>query len=81
MPHLYVIDGEHEPRRATAAGSIIERFELVTRDGSSLGGVGLARPDWPLGAIIERDGAKLRVVEIKQSNSAQEPRILVVEPL
>jgi hypothetical protein len=81
MPHLYVIDGEQEPRRSIAADSILERFKLVTSDGSSLGEVGLARLDWPLGVIIDRDGRKLRVVEINQPDAPREPRILVVEPL
>ena len=76
MAHLYVVgaDGEDRPPAAT------ERFELVTGDGTSLGGVGLARPAWPLGAIIERDGEKLRVVEIVQPKVAGQPKILVVCP-
>jgi hypothetical protein len=80
MPYLYVVGGEHEPDDPDRAASTVERFELVTRDGTSLGGVGLTRPDWPLGAAIDRDGERFRVVEIIQPESGALPRILVVEP-
>jgi hypothetical protein len=81
MPYLYVVGGEQEPHGPGGAGSVLERFDLVTRDGDSLGGVGLARPDWPIGMTIDRDGERLRVVEIIQPESHGEPRILVVEPV
>ena len=79
MPHFHIV-GDDEGRPRAEAKPVLERFELVTRDGSSLGGVGLARPDWPLGTIIDRDGQRFRVVEIIQATSSGEPGVLLVEP-
>jgi len=78
MPHFHILGGEPEPGRAAAV--VVEHFELILRDGKSLGGVGLERPEWPLTVLIDRDGKQLRVIEVIDRDGPNARRILVVEP-
>jgi hypothetical protein len=79
MPNLHVVRVEQEPDRSKASGAV-DSYQLVTKSGVAFGLIELARPDWPLGVIIDRDATKLRVIEIVPPERAGELPILVVEP-
>ena len=79
MPNLHVVRSEQEPDRSKTSGAI-DSYQLVTKGGETLGLIELARPDWPLGIIIDRDTTKLRVIEIVLPERRDELPILVVEP-
>ena len=80
MPHLHVVPGDRQPAGSAATRRVSERFELVSRAGKTLGLIELVQPDWPVGAIVERDGAKLHVVAVAPVRNLGEVRVLVVEP-
>jgi hypothetical protein len=85
MPHFHVVRGDDESPRYKSASLVVERFELVVRTPRKLGQIGLgqielARDDCTLGAMIDRDGAKLRIVELVRSDDPEKLAILVVEP-
>jgi hypothetical protein len=79
MPHLHIVVGDRELAHAASADPVMEHFELVTTGGRALGPVRLARPDWPVGAIIDGYAGKLRVVEVIR-NTPDASAVLVVEP-
>ena len=80
MPHLHIVIGDRELARATSTDAGMEQFQLVTRGGRELGPVKLARPDWPVGAIIDGYAGKLRVVEVIRGDHPDESPVLIVEP-
>ena len=79
MPNLHVVRAEQEPDRSKTSGAVAS-YQLVTKNGVALGLIELARPDWPLGVIIDRDTTKLRVIEIVPPERRGELPILIVEP-
>ena len=80
MPHLHIVIGDRELARATSTDAGMEQFQLVTRGGRELGPVKLARPEWPVGAIIDGYAGKLRVVEVVAGASPDGSSVLIVEP-
>ena len=79
MPNLHVVKADQEPDRSKTSGAL-DSYQLVTKSGVALGLIELARPDWPLGIVIDRDTTKLRVIEIVRPERRGELPILVVEP-
>jgi hypothetical protein len=79
MPNLHVVRTEQESGRSKASGAL-DSYQLVTKSGVALGLIELARPDWPLGILIDRDATKLRVIEVVLPEGHGELPILVVEP-
>jgi hypothetical protein len=80
MPHLHLVGGDDSSRGSTAAGSVVERFEVVVRT-RNLGQIELPRDESALGAMIDCNGTKLRIVEHGGSDQPGELPILVVEPV
>jgi hypothetical protein len=80
MPHLHIVIGDRELAHATPTEAGMEQFELVTRGGKALGPVKLARPEWPVGAIIDGYAGKLRVVEVVAGANPDGSSVLIVEP-
>ena len=80
MPHLHIVIGDRELAHAPSTDAGMEQFELVTRGGKALGPVKLARPEWPVGAIIDGYAGKLRVVEVVAAANPGGSPVLIVEP-